>query len=222
MKKDVDTFLMYKPWKPAFDALSDEKAGQLIKAVFQYVSDGTYDISEDSLRATFELLKPQIDWNAEKYRRQRLASQKAGKKGGAPTGNKNASKPAPQLPVSPEIDVCSRVVNEFHKRCPSFARIKGLTDKRKTNITARLDELESETLLWEVFDNMERSEWMKGDNSGQRQYGFDWVLKKYEHVVKVLEDGFAEKLPSSGYSALKEVHTQDVMSTYPDDHSPML
>ena len=48
MAENKKSFVAYADWKETFDALSDEKAGQLIKHIFAYVNDENPE-SEDML-----------------------------------------------------------------------------------------------------------------------------------------------------------------------------
>jgi len=64
----LKTFLLYAEAAPQIDLLSDEEAGQLLKALFHYVADGTVLATRNRVLAmTFSVFKAQIDRGAEKY-----------------------------------------------------------------------------------------------------------------------------------------------------------
>ena len=61
------SFVMYDEWGTLFTSLSDEVAGELIKAIFRH-SRGEQPVIEDEvLRATFEMIAARIDTDKQKY-----------------------------------------------------------------------------------------------------------------------------------------------------------
>ena len=82
-----DTFILYTNQKDAFDSMTDEQAGQIIKAIFAYVSDE--EIKLDGLMKTvFTQIKTQIDYNNDKYDSIKKARTEAGRKGGEASASK--------------------------------------------------------------------------------------------------------------------------------------
>ena len=64
----LKTFLLYAEAAPQIDLLSNEEAGQLFKALFHYVADGTELVTNNRVLAmTFAVFKAQIDRGATKY-----------------------------------------------------------------------------------------------------------------------------------------------------------
>ncbi|MBR1555408.1 MAG: hypothetical protein IJ644_08465 [Oscillospiraceae bacterium] len=87
------SFILYLDRKKELDMLSDEQAGKIFKAVYQYAEDGTEsEFDELVLNVIFSVFRSQIDMNAEKYAEICKKRAEYGKKGGAPKGNQNASK----------------------------------------------------------------------------------------------------------------------------------
>ena len=85
------SFILYLDRKKELDMLTDEQAGKIIKAVYQYAEDGTEpDFQELALKLVFSIFRSQIDMNAEKYAEICKKRSEYGKKGGAPKGNQNA------------------------------------------------------------------------------------------------------------------------------------
>ena len=80
-----NSFVMYKDWKSAFNKMSDEQAGKMIKAVFQYQSGDT-DISFDdpSLPFFFEIIKDKFEENNLKYKETCERNKENGSQGGRP------------------------------------------------------------------------------------------------------------------------------------------
>ena len=65
MKKD--NFLMCNDWGELFLNLPDEKAGQLIKAIYMVKENPDYQIDDPILSAVFQMIKKYINSNEEKY-----------------------------------------------------------------------------------------------------------------------------------------------------------
>ena len=64
----LKTFLLYAEAASQIDLLSNEEAGQLFKALFHYVADGSELVTDNRVLAmTFAVFKAQIDRGANKY-----------------------------------------------------------------------------------------------------------------------------------------------------------
>lgn len=91
------SFILFTDRKKEIDMLSDAECGILFKAIFQYIDTGEkLETDNLTLRVLFSFLVSQIDENMEKWETTCKKRSEAGKKGGAPKGNKNASKQAKQ------------------------------------------------------------------------------------------------------------------------------
>ncbi len=87
------SFKVYKEWSSQFQGLSDNDAGELIKAIFTYQSSGEAPSEMSPIVAmAFSFIKQQFDRDDESYEETSRARSEAGKKGGAPKGNRNAAK----------------------------------------------------------------------------------------------------------------------------------
>lgn len=87
------SFKVYKEWSAQFQGLCDADAGELIKAIFTYQSTGEAPSEMSPIVAmAFSFIKQQFDRDDESYEETSRARSEAGKKGGAPKGNSNASK----------------------------------------------------------------------------------------------------------------------------------
>lgn len=62
-----DSFILYLEQKQIFQMLTDEEAGQLIKAIFEYEDTGQVLALEKSLQIAFIPIKSALDRNKEKY-----------------------------------------------------------------------------------------------------------------------------------------------------------
>ena len=63
----IETFILRKSWGEIFHALTDEKAGQLIKAIYDHVNGEDEDLEDATLNGLLKTLTKEIDWNAYKY-----------------------------------------------------------------------------------------------------------------------------------------------------------
>lgn len=62
-----DSFILYLEQKQVFEMLTDEEAGQLIKAIFEYEDTGQLAKLDKSLQLAFVPIKSALDRNKEKY-----------------------------------------------------------------------------------------------------------------------------------------------------------
>lgn len=86
MKESKNSFLLYTEQKEVIDKLSDEQAGQLIKAIYKYANDGEMPELEGLLDIVIIPFKQCIDKNNEKYEEVIKKRSEAGKLGGRPKG----------------------------------------------------------------------------------------------------------------------------------------
>ena len=86
---------------------------------------------------------------------------------------------------------CQQVVDLFHALCKSFSSVRSLTDARKKAIKARLKTYSLEDFKT-VFENAEKSAFLKGANDRNWTATFDWLIKD-SNMAKVLEGNYADK-----------------------------
>lgn len=85
------SFVMYADYEKHIARLSDEDAGELFKAIFTYVNTGEEVPLSPAADMAFSFMKERIDRDSEKWAVTCQKRSEAGKKGGAPKGNKNAA-----------------------------------------------------------------------------------------------------------------------------------
>lgn len=89
---------------------------------------------------------------------------------------------------------CEFIVKLYHDRCPSLPKVLKLTDKRKMKIRVRFEEMKfSFETLQEVYDRIEASFFMRGDNKRGWRADFDWIFANSQNWVKVLEGKYDNK-----------------------------
>lgn len=91
-EEEKKSFLLYTDRWKEIQMLSNEQCGVLFKAIFTYVNTGVrLETNDLTLQVLFSVLTSQIDEGTRRWEATRKARSEAGKKGGAPKGNKNAA-----------------------------------------------------------------------------------------------------------------------------------
>ena len=76
-----DSFILYTEQKEVINKLSDEQAGKLIKAIYEYGETGQMPKLDTLLEIVIIPFKQNIDRNADKYEEIKQKRSLAGKKG---------------------------------------------------------------------------------------------------------------------------------------------
>ncbi len=93
MKEKKKSFILYTDQEKHISMLTDAQAGQLLKAIYSYASQQTApELTDSCVKMAFSFISEQINRDTEKYAEICERRRIAGKKGGAPLGNTNASK----------------------------------------------------------------------------------------------------------------------------------
>ena len=87
-----DSFILYLEHKNVFDILTDEEAGKLIKAIFEYEEKDELPNLEKSLQLAFIPIRNSLDRNQEKYEEKCQKNRENGLKGGRPRKNQTVNK----------------------------------------------------------------------------------------------------------------------------------
>ena len=80
------------------------------------------------------------------------------------------------------------VLNAYHSLCPSYPKVKVLSDARKKAIKARLNYCSMEDLE-EAFRKAEASDFLRGKNGRNWQANFDWIMKD-RNLAKILDGNY--------------------------------
>lgn len=89
---DKKSFVMYESWGTAIEKMSNEQAGELIKAIYAYQKDPDAAPKDPALAFVFELIKQQLDADSQRYKEACAARSEAEKKGGRPKANASDKK----------------------------------------------------------------------------------------------------------------------------------
>lgn len=111
---------------------------------------------------------------------------------------------------------CEEVVSLWNSTCTAFPKVVKLTDGRRAKIRTRLEEFTDKPEAWlpfcgELFQRVQASEFLRGDNNHGWQASFDWLFENGSNWVKVVEGNYDNK---GGYrpAAAQQRHTQDGMT----------
>lgn len=100
---------------------------------------------------------------------------------------------------APEVarDAVKEAVERFNKTCESYGKVRGLSDKRRTKLRLRLDEMATVgdplEVIQTVFDKMQSSSFLKGGNARGWKATFDWLLLNDTNWLKVFEGQYDDK-----------------------------
>lgn len=86
------SFLIYLDYQEQFELLTDEQAGQLIKAIIKYEKQGETIELDGMTKMAFSFIKTQLDRDREKYQAKCEKNRENAKKGGRPKKQKDNCK----------------------------------------------------------------------------------------------------------------------------------
>ena len=88
MGEEKKGFILFLNFLPMIDALTDEEAGRLIKAIMHHENGEEIDLTNDRLvQAAYLGITPQIDLQNEKWEKTKEARREAGRRGGLANAN---------------------------------------------------------------------------------------------------------------------------------------
>jgi hypothetical protein len=93
MAEGKKSFIAYVDWRETFEALPDEKAGQLVKHLFAYVSDENPVSPDVLINAVFANIKQQLKRDLKRWEDISLQRADIGRLGGIKSGEARRSKP---------------------------------------------------------------------------------------------------------------------------------
>lgn len=102
----------------------------------------------------------------------------------------------PDLPATQQksqVD-CAFVLKLYHHICQSLPKVLKLSDKRKSKIRIRFEEMGQDyQIMQEVFEKAEASHFLRGDNNRGWKADFDWIFTNGQNWVKILEGKYDNK-----------------------------
>jgi hypothetical protein len=95
---------------------------------------------------------------------------------------------------------CSQIVEWFNEICVSYPKVTKLTDSRRDKIRTRLKEVRAPDVFKQIFQKVEASDFMKGNNKNGWKATFDWLIENDSNYTKVLEGNYDNKEAQNGRS----------------------
>ena len=92
MAENKKSFIAYVDWKETFDSLPDDKAGQLVKHLFSYVSDENPTTDDILINAVFANIKQQLKRDLRKWESLSVQRAEFGRLGGIKSGVKRSKR----------------------------------------------------------------------------------------------------------------------------------
>lgn len=90
------------------------------------------------------------------------------------------------------------IVDLYHSICKSYPRVARLSEARKNKIRIRFDEMgRNMDTLRTIFEKMEASKFMQGDNPRGWKAFFDWVFENETNWCKIIEGNY-DKVGKNG------------------------
>ena len=197
-----ESFVFYRSFYKAIMKLNDKDLAQAVRAICAYALDGELIECEGISEIIFDMAKPQIDANNNRFVN--------GQKGGRPkktigfeNENHRFSEKKPNVNVNDNVNVnvnenvndkginYQLVADMFNDICISFPKVTKLSDSRKRAIRARLRQYSMDDLK-RAFEIAEQSNFLKGENNKNWSANFDWLMKD-NNLAKVLDGNYANR-----------------------------
>ena len=97
---------------------------------------------------------------------------------------------------------CQKIVDIFNSLCPSFPKVKFLSDSMISNIS-NLVERFPESDISTAFQKCEKSSFLKGNNPRKWKASFDWIIKP-QNLPKILNGNYDDEIASDASYDLSE------------------
>ena len=119
-------------------------------------------------------------------------------------------------------EIVKEVLDLYHSICVSFPSVRKLTPGRSKEIVNRLSTYTMDDFKT-VFENAEKSSFLKGDNNRKWSANFDWLIAE-RNIVKVLEGnyadkGYKEKTPVWASSGLGDAEVEAIKRMFQEEEN---
>lgn len=139
-----DSFILYTEQKAVIDKLTDEQAGKLIKAIYQYAKDGTMPELDMLLEIAFIPIKQNLERNSEKWEDIKQKRSNAGKLGAEIKKQKQANQANANFALSKQANEAVNVnVNVNGNVNVNDNENREYEGKKQTNVADTLSEAEA-------------------------------------------------------------------------------
>lgn len=127
-------------------------------------------------------------WSPSILRRIEKMSDIAGKRSQAARSRwqRIADSSAPKkIAKSKEVDF-EGIIDLFHRCCPSLSAVQKITEGRRRKMATRMGEIGTMDTWKEIFERVERSDFMKGSNDRGWKVDFDWIIDSETHWRNIM------------------------------------
>lgn len=203
MSNQKNSFIVYNEWQETFEALSEEDAGKLIKALILYSTTGKTEEMSPLLRLAFIPMRQQLNRDNDKYQRVCDRNRTNGSRGGRP--KKNPDNPVgilgtqnnPEKPKKPDDDddddndnkYIGEYIQKYNKLFGSHSQV---TAGRKLKYQSRLKIFTHEQIM-QALQNLSENKFAMGDNDRGWVADPDYLIRSDENVDKYLNQVKAKK-----------------------------
>lgn len=115
----------------------------------------------------------------------------------------------------------SRIVEMWNTTCTSFPRLMGLSEKRRTKIRVRWEEMAEQgdplDILQRLFGKMQASKFLQGDGRRGWKANFDWLMHNGENWRKVLEGNYEQVGEGGPPGPMQPPNRYDVLRQQQDE-----
>lgn len=112
------------------------------------------------------------------------------------TGMAEAFKPKQTEPQTDKTPV-KEIMDMWNGICASYPKLIKISDSRRNKIRNRIEEMGGKEnalpVLKQIFEIMQKSEFLKGDNRRGWKASFDWVFENDKNWVKVWEGNYENR-----------------------------
>ena len=172
MKK---SFVMYAEWQPLFSSMTNEQAGELIKAVYEYQFGEAEAPIDPLLNSIYQMLTSRFEIDAENYAKVCEKRKEYGKLGGLAKASKSYQKVAKAKTEPKKVEVVKSTYGEYKN--------VRLTEEEYTRLCSRYGEEDTKqgiTILDTYMESLspaKKKEYLKKNHNLCMQ---NWVYNEVE------------------------------------------
>jgi hypothetical protein len=206
------SFVLYTDLLHTVEKMPVEKAGELFMHILRYVNDQEPETDDLIVNLTFEPVKQQLKrdlraWEKKQEQRRQagLRSARARRENSTTVNDRSTTVNNPSISlgdngngnVSGNVNY-KEVVDLWNTMCsPPLPKVEKITQARKNKIKPRITEMGGRDpamdTLKKIFEKVNQSDFLKGDNPRSWQVTFDWIFENGKNWLKVIEGNYDNK-----------------------------
>jgi hypothetical protein len=195
MAENKKSFIAYVDWGETFNALPDEKAGQLVKHLFNYVNDKNPQTDDILINAVFANIKQQLKRDLQQWKSICVKRSESGKLGGRPKKQSKAKKAngflekqskAKKADTDTVNDIDTVIVNDKEEKKINYAEFVSMFESEYKKLTDKHGE-KNTIILIDILNNYKGSKGVK--------YKSDYLTILNWVIDRAKKDGKYEQKP---------------------------